>query len=152
MNVMARLGNWLRLAAMLGATALLAAHTPSAAAGTNKPEPKIAQAKGDHCIKDDAFMIRHHPDLLKHQRNDTLRKGIRAGEFSLKRCMECHAGEGDGHAAKTDCDTCHAYPAVKLDCWDCHAKKPGKPKTLLPAQASQPLPMTTSVQSGGQPQ
>ena len=146
MKVMARLGNWLRLAAILGATALLAAHTPSAAAGSNKPEPAIAQAKGDHCVKDDAFMIRHHPDLLKHQRNDTMRRGIRSGEFSLKRCMECHADNGVGHAVKTDCDNCHAYAAVKLDCWDCHARKPVKART------NPPSPMTTTVQPGGQPQ
>ena len=149
MNVMARLANRLRLAVLLGATALFAAQAPNAAAGA--PEPTIAKAKGDHCVKDADFMIRHHPDLLKHQRDDTLRRGIRAGDYSLKRCMECHANEGAGHAAKTDCDTCHAYAAVKLDCWDCHAKKPAKPKAM-PAQATQPSPMMTSVQTGGQPQ
>lgn len=151
MTGMARLGNRLRLAALLGVSALLVAHTPIAAAGDNKPEPTIAQAKGDHCIKDEGFMIRNHPDLLKHQRDDTMRRGIRAGDFSLKRCMECHAGENSSHAAQTDCDTCHAYAAVKLDCWDCHAKKPGKARPA-PVQAAQPSPMMTSVQSGGQPQ
>ena len=152
MKVMARLGNWLHLAAILGATALLAAQTPSAAAGVSKPEPEIAQAKGDHCIKDESYMIRNHPDLLKHQRNDTLRQGIRSGEFSLKRCMECHSAEGAGHTAKTDCDSCHAYAAVKLDCWDCHAKKPVKPRAMAPAKSNQPSPMMTSDQSGGQTQ
>jgi len=148
MTGMARLGHWLRLAALLGASALLVAQTPNAAAGVNKPEPTIAQAKGDHCIKDDEYMMRHHPDLLKHQRDDTMHRGIRSGEFGLKRCMECHSSNDNG-VAKTDCDTCHAFAAVKLDCWDCHAKKPAKAK-VMPATASQPSPMMTSVQPGGQ--
>lgn len=148
MTGMARLSHWLRLAALFGASALLVAQTPIAAAGVNKPEPVIAQAKAEHCIKDDSFMIRHHPDLLKHQRNDTMRKGIRSGEFALKRCMECHASENSSHAAQTDCDTCHAYAAVKLDCWDCHAKKPAKARGV-PVEASQPSPMMTSAQPGG---
>lgn len=147
---MARLGQRLRLAALLGVSALLVAHTPIAAAGANKPEPTIAQAKGGQCIKDDAYMMRHHPDMLKHQRDDTMRRGIRGGEFSLKRCMECHSNNAPDHTAlKTDCDTCHAYAAVKLDCWDCHAKRPARAR---PAAAAQPSPMMTSVQSGGQTQ
>lgn len=148
---MARLGAWLRLAALIGASALLAAQATNAAA-VDKPEPAIAKAKGDRCVKDDAYMIRHHPDMLKHQRDDTLKRGIRVGEFSLKRCMECHSDNAaDAKAVKTDCDSCHAFAAVKLDCWDCHAKKPAKAKAA-PAQAGQPSPMMTSVQSGGQPQ
>ena len=147
---MARPDNWLRLAALFGAAALAMAAVTTAAAGVNKPEPVIAQAKAEHCIKDDAYMIRHHPDMLKHQRDDTMRRGIRAGDASLKRCMECHAGEpvAGGHT-KTDCDTCHAYASVKLDCWDCHAKKPAKPK-LAPAQANQISPMMPAVQPEGQ--
>lgn len=150
MNGMARLG--FRLAVALGVSALLVAHTPTAAAGDNKPEPVIAQAKAEHCIKDEGFMIRNHPDLLKHQRNDTLRRGIRSGDFSLKRCMECHSNNATDHAAiKTDCDTCHSYAAVKLDCWDCHAKRAAK-ATLAQTPASQPSPMMTSVHTGGQMQ
>ena len=146
MKVMARLANWLRLAAMLGAATLLAAQAPSAVAGP--PEPTIAKAKGDRCVRDDEYMIRNHPDMLKHQRDDTMRRGVRAGDFSLKRCMECHASEGAGQSVKTDCDTCHTYAAVKLDCWDCHAKKPAKPKAA-PLPAAQPSPMMGAVQSGG---
>lgn len=157
MKGMARLGNWLRLAALIGSAALSAALIPSAAAGVNTPEPTHAKAKANQCIKDSAYMIRHHPDLLKHQRDDTLRRGIRTSDYSLKRCMECHAGETTGQAssahaqAKTDCDSCHAYAAVKLDCWDCHAKKPAKPKAK-PVQAAQPSPMTSSVQPEGSTQ
>jgi hypothetical protein len=149
MTGMARLGRWLRLAALIGASALLVAQTPNAAAGVNKPEPSIAQAKGDRCIRDDEFMMRNHPNLLKHQRDDTMRRGIRSGEFSLKRCMECHSNGAENHAAiKTDCDSCHAYAAVKIDCWDCHAKKAAKVKSA-PAPAIQASPMMPSVNSGG---
>ncbi|WP_165873492.1 Hdr-like menaquinol oxidoreductase cytochrome c subunit [Parasulfuritortus cantonensis] len=152
MKGMARLGRRLRLAALLGVSALFVAHTPMAAAGVDKPEPVIAKAKTEHCIRDEDFMIRHHPDLLKHQRDDTLRRGIRSGDFSLKRCMECHSNNAADHAAiKTDCDSCHAYAAVQLDCWDCHAKRPAKAKAALEQPAS-PSPMMTSVQPGEQKQ
>ena len=150
MTGMARLAVWLRLAALLGTAAIGMAAVTNAAAGANRPEPEIAQAKGEKCIKDDAYMIRHHMDMLKHQRDDTMRRGIRSGDASLKRCMECHAGEHiAGGKTKTDCDSCHAYAAVKLDCWDCHAKQAAKPKQT-PAQASQTSPMLPAVQPEGQ--
>jgi hypothetical protein len=98
-------------------------------------------------------MRRNHMDLLKHQRDKTLREGIRTTRHSLKACVECHASTKTGSVAadKGDfCASCHHYAAVKLDCWDCHATKPAKPK----AQAGAPVasPMLTSVQPGGQPQ
>jgi hypothetical protein len=149
MNGMARLGKWLRLAALTGVVALFTAHAPVAVAG-NKPEPEIAKAKGSDCVREPEFMIRNHATMLDHQRNDTLRRGIRAGDYSLKRCMECHSNGAAKHAdIKTDCDSCHAYAAVKLDCWDCHAKKAPNKAKVSPAQSTQPSPMMSTVQSGG---
>lgn len=124
---MARLANWLRLAALIVATAFSAAATVPAAAGVDLPT--IQKGKGEKCVEDTQFMRRYHMDLLKHHRDETVRKGIRTTKHSLKKCVECHASEKSGSvaASKEDfCASCHSYASVKLDCWDCHATKPGK--------------------------
>jgi hypothetical protein len=149
MNGMARLANWLRLAVLAGAAALLSAPSFEAVAGVDLP--KLERGKGEKCVEDTQFMRRNHPDLLKHQRNETMHKGIRTTRHSLKKCVECHAGEKSGSvaASKEDfCAACHSYASVKLDCWDCHATKPGKKPVQQAAQpASSPLMATT--QTGG---
>jgi hypothetical protein len=148
MKSMARLGNWLRLAALLGVFAMFVTQIPNAAAGVDMPEPTIAQAKGGHCVRDDAYIMRHHPDMLRHQRDNTLRLGIRAGDFNLMRCMECHSNNAaDPAELKTDCDNCHAYAAVHLDCWDCHAKRPDKHADKVADQPSA-SPLIASVRTG----
>jgi hypothetical protein len=93
-------------------------------------QPVIERAsKGAHCVADPLFMRRNHMDLMKHQRDDTVHAGMRAGKFSLKACVECHASRQTGSVAqaKTDfCVSCHSYAAVKIDCFECHASKPGE--------------------------
>lgn len=144
---MARLAKWLRLAALLGAAAMLAAPTFEAAAGVELP--KLEKGKGEKCVDDTDYMRRHHPDLLKHHRDDTLRKGIRTTKYSLKKCVECHAGSTTGSVASSKedfCVACHSYTAVKLDCWDCHATKPGKSSVR---QAGQPAVSPLMPSHGG---
>lgn len=142
---MARLANWLRLAALLGATALLAVPSFEAAAGVDLP--KLEKGKGEKCVEDTAFMRRNHMDLLKHHRNETLREGIRTTRHSLKGCVECHASSKTGSvaSAKEDfCVACHSYAGAKLDCWDCHATKPGKrPVHQMAHPATSPLMPST---------
>jgi hypothetical protein len=78
-------------------------------------------------------------DLLKHQRDETMHKGIRSTQHSLKQCVVCHASEKTGSVAlsKEDfCVACHSYAGVKLDCWGCHATKPGKKE---PAKVNLPV-------------
>lgn len=142
---MARLSSWLRLAALIGAAAVLAAPSFEAAAGADKPT--LTRGKGDKCVEDTEFMRRNHMDLLKHQRDETMHKGIRTTKHSLKQCVECHASEKTGSvaAAKEDfCAACHSYAGVKLDCWDCHATKPMAKKAgqepKAEAQASPLMP------------
>ena len=121
------MGTWLRTSALVLVAAFLAAPSFNAVAGVDLPTLK--QGKGDKCVDDSDYMRRHHPDLLKHHRNETMRQGIRTTKYSLKKCVECHASETTGSvaASKEDfCVACHSYAAVKLDCWDCHATKPGK--------------------------
>jgi len=150
---MARLANWLRLAALIGATALLAVASFPAAAGVDLP--KLEKGKGEKCVEETQFMRRNHMDLLKHQRDETMRKGIRTTQHSLKKCVECHAGEKSGSvaASKEDfCVACHSYAGVKLDCWDCHATKPGKQPLAQAGQLSEKQvasPLMASGLNGG---
>ncbi len=69
-------------------------------------------------------MRRNHMNLLKHQRDDTLRGGVRTGLYSLKTCIGCHASRTTGSVNASSanfCQSCHAYAAVTIDCFGCHA-------------------------------
>jgi len=96
------------------------------------PMPKLAQASGEQCVEDTAFMRRNHMDLLKHQRDKTLRQGIRSKSHSLQGCLDCHAIYDNNQQIvdiKNDkhfCNSCHNYAAVKIDCFDCHSSTPLK--------------------------
>jgi len=141
------LGKWFRIVACLGAMAFMAIPSMQAVAGVDLP--KLEHGKGDKCVDDNDYIRRHHPDLLKHHRDDTMRKGIRTTKYSLKKCVECHAGSKTGSVASTKedfCVACHSYSGVKLDCWDCHATKPGKQPVN---QAVQPMPSPLMPSHGG---
>ena len=73
---------------------------------------------------DSQWMRKNHMHLLKHQRDETVRKGIRDEKFSLKNCIECHASARDDSViAREDsfCVACHRYEAVNIDCFECHS-------------------------------
>jgi hypothetical protein len=66
-------------------------------------------------------------ELLKHQRDDTVRGGIRGAKYSLKDCVGCHAGAKTRSVAAAPgdfCVSCHSYAAVTIDCFECHTGKP----------------------------
>jgi hypothetical protein len=107
----------------------LAACTLQAQAGDARtPLPTIEPARaGTQCIADPATMRREHPSMLEHQRDATVRGGIRGAKASLKTCIGCHASATTGSVAKADtnfCVSCHQYAAVRIDCFDCHATRP----------------------------
>ena len=131
---------------------LLAASLAFAAdEGGRTPKPVVERAsQGAQCVADPAFMRRNHMDLLKHQRDDTVRGGIRSAgppqaasspsggrreasrgpttlaKFSLKECIDCHASVKTASVAKAEtnfCVSCHSYAAVKIDCFECHTSK-----------------------------
>jgi hypothetical protein len=91
------------------------------------PRPAIAIAAAGKCIAPAEEMRRNHMEMLKHQRNRTLREGIRGEQVSLNGCIECHADKTTGSVVGKDrfCESCHSYAAVKLDCWGCHQPKVG---------------------------
>lgn len=86
--------------------------------------PSIDIGKGGECVEDAKWMRKNHMHLLKHGRDDALRRGIRDENHSLKTCIECHASTKDNSViAREDsfCVACHKYEAVKLDCFECHS-------------------------------
>jgi hypothetical protein len=125
-----------RRAAALLALAIAAwtgAALAQATASPRVPKPVIEKARGEQCVADPAFMRLNHMDLLKHQRNETVHRGVRDPRASLKGCIECHASSATGSvaAAPTDfCASCHGYAAVKVDCFECHASKPAATAAL----------------------
>ena len=116
-----------------GTSAKTAATAPTAPM-TRVPKPVIEAARGGTCVAEPELMRRQHPEMLKHQRDETVHRGVRDPRSSLKGCIECHASPVSGSVAlaKTDfCISCHAYASVKVDCFECHASKP-KPAAFLP--------------------
>jgi hypothetical protein len=107
------------------ASLLLCLCIPAAwAAEANAPVLDIG--KGGQCVKDTQWMRKNHMHLLRHQRDEAVRKGMRSGQDSLKNCVECHASlQDDSVVARADsfCSGCHSYAAVKIDCFECHSSK-----------------------------
>ena len=107
------------------ATALISAglvHADDRRAGrVALPTIKIEET-GKTCVAPVEEMRRNHMQMLFHQRDRTLRQGVRESRFSLKGCVECHAGRESGSVLGKDgfCSSCHSYAAVKIDCFECH--------------------------------
>ena len=99
--------------------------------GDNRvPLPDIPRGQGDNCVADTQFMRRNHMTMLRHQRDETMRQGIRGKQYSLKDCVACHAVTGPDAMPVTVaspehfCRSCHDYAAVNIDCFQCHASRP----------------------------
>lgn len=112
------------LLAALSATAMQAA-----ADGTHVS--KSSKAAGmEQCVAPTNVMRRYHMDFLKHERDETVREGIRGVKYSLAECVDCHASadEKGNPVPVTDpgefCQGCHAYVAVDLPCFQCHRTTP----------------------------
>ena len=112
------------LAVML---AVMAGPERAMAEESGVPLPTLSKAvKGDQCVEPADVMRRNHMNFLTHQRDETLREGIRGKKYSLKQCTECHATadpeieNGSVRTLQPFCGECHQYAAVKLDCFACH--------------------------------
>ena len=115
---------------VLAAVALAIAVLPALAADSPRtpvPHPPKA-AQGTECVEPVADMRRNHMVYLDHERDETVRKGIRGRKHSLKGCVECHAvpdpAAGGARTAQPFCADCHRYVAVRIDCFGCHAATP----------------------------
>ena len=108
---------------------LLSAMIATAAYAADKPHmPQLDIGKGGDvkCVEEPKEMRKIHMNLLKHQRDETMHKGIRGQKHSLADCVECHASKETNNVLGSDkafCQGCHTYAAVKLDCFECHTSK-----------------------------
>lgn len=106
------------LFSVLIATAVYAADKPQT--------PHLDIGKGGQCVEEPKLMRSIHMNLLKHQRDETVHKGIRGSKNSLADCVECHASKITNSVLGSNeafCQGCHVYAAVKLDCFECHTSK-----------------------------
>ena len=113
----------MRFAVVLGVMLAVAglAHAEERRAG-RVALPTVRIEKAGACVAPTEEMRRDHMRMLLHQRDRTVRQGIRESRFSLKNCVECHAGHDTGSVLGTDgfCSSCHAYASVSIDCFECH--------------------------------
>jgi len=93
--------------------------------------PVFRIEKGDTCVAPTDEMRRNHMTMLLHQRDGTMRQGLREPRFSLKNCIDCHASRKTGSVLGKDgfCSSCHLYASVSIDCFECHTP-------LRPSRAS----------------
>ncbi len=111
---------------------LAALALPVYAGGGHVPKPVVKIEQPGECVAPPEVMRRTHMDLLKHQRDKTLREGQRGAKNSLNGCIDCHASKVSGSVLGSNenfCQGCHAYVAVKLDCFECHQPKTGRVKS-----------------------
>jgi predicted CXXCH cytochrome family protein len=125
-----------RISIAMVAVAVLSLAGAERAAGVTEPGPGgvplpvIPKGQGEACVADTEFMRRNHMTMLKHQRDETMRQGIRGNPYSLGECVACHAVAGpDGvpltvSSPQHFCRNCHDYAAVSIDCFQCHASRP----------------------------
>lgn len=84
----------------------------------------------ENCVAPTADIRRNHMDYLKHDRNETVQRGVRDIQYSLAECVDCHAAKGPKgdylpvNGEGQFCQGCHDYVAVGLACFQCHRKTP----------------------------
>ncbi len=104
--------------------------------------PVLPPASGAECVAPADIMRKDHGKFLTHQRDETVRSGIRGARFSLTGCIACHTQkDSQGVAIPINdpgqfCEACHRYTGVKVDCFECHATVP------TPGKTSSGLPVT----------
>ena len=106
------------------------------AAESRVPMPDITRGEGAQCVEPTDVMRRDHMRFLKHQRDETVHRGIRTTKHSLTGCIGCHAQrDASGKAIPVNatgqfCESCHSYAAVSMDCFECHATVPDEGATM----------------------
>ena len=90
-----------------------------------------AQATAEFgCVAPVTDMRKNHMKYLMHQRDDTMREGIRTEKNSLAKCISCHVTPDESgkiaHYGDDNhfCSSCHKYTAVNIDCFGCHNDRP----------------------------
>jgi hypothetical protein len=116
------------LAGALGALAGCSSEPEQLAVAGSAKAAKLSQ-----CVAPTDFMRRNHMELIEHQRDETVHKGIRATDHSLAGCIDCHVQfdqQGQPvpvNAAKQFCAGCHKSVGESLTCFQCHSPVPKAP-------------------------
>ena len=111
--------------------------------------PVLPRGKGEQCVEPTDIMRKNHMDFLLHQRDATVRQGVRTKKHSLKECIDCHVQiDTDGafipvNAPAQFCQSCHAFASVKIDCFECHASKPDEARKQESVLHIKPESITT---------
>lgn len=114
-----------RLISLLALLVPLVIASGVSAAESRVPLPQLSKPLGERCVEETGFMRRNHMQLLKHQRDETMHRGIRTEQHSLKNCLACHASEkpaAEPQEQQHFCQSCHEYAGVRLDCFECHTR------------------------------
>ncbi len=96
----------------------------------NDNDHGISAASGDKCVEPLEIIRAKHHILLNAHGHETVVKGIRTTQHSLKNCINCHIQPtADGSFPEKNseehfCSGCHISAAVNFTCFDCHASKP----------------------------
>jgi len=118
--------------------------------------PPIPPGKGESCVEPTDIMRRDHMKFLLHQRDETVRGGIRGAKHSLVGCIGCHVqrdAKGDAIPVNAEgqfCESCHGFAGVRMDCFGCHAAVPASGQT--PAAFSKRMfPLAASAGAAASP-
>jgi hypothetical protein len=135
MLIQSLLRHWGKLSFGLVLSLAVSAAEPISAKSGRVPVPHPPEAKtivsdAQKCVEPTENIRRFHGRYLKHQRDDTMHRGIRTTQHSLVECIDCHVtpdSAGNYPSIKTSehfCRSCHSYAAVSIDCFECHASQP----------------------------
>lgn len=92
--------------------------------------PDIPKATGAPHAEGNEYWRKHHMEMMRHDRDLTMRDGDRQIAASLKGCFDCHTVRDASGATLTYasekhfCRSCHDFAAVKVDCFTCHRSTP----------------------------
>jgi hypothetical protein len=115
------------------------------------PKAKSPYSATQACVAPTPEIRRFHGQYLKHQRDDTMHRGIRTPQYSLVGCISCHVVPNDQGQYPTlqtpehFCQTCHSYAAVNIDCFQCHASQPDLPTAELNQNNPDDLGYTSTI-------
>jgi [DsrC]-trisulfide reductase subunit J len=79
------------------------------------------------CVQPEDEMKKNHMNYILHQRDETMYKGIRTKQYSLKECINCHVPKNSEARFGDDkhfCSSCHNFTGVSIDCFQCHMDRP----------------------------
>ena len=129
---MRRLFQFLQSLALTTGVAFVATPLP---AGAEAPRPDIPEANARYseaqgCVEPTEEMRKNHMEYILHQRDETMRQGVRGSRHSLEECINCHVPKQEsGRIVRSDskehfCSSCHTYAGVRIDCFSCHRDTP----------------------------